>query len=159
MLDLQQRFEAKIIPEPNSGCWLWTAGYFKDSGYGSFRVSTDPRKSNEGAHRVSWKLYRGSIPEGYCILHRCDVRECVNPDHLFIGTKGDNNRDTSQKGRHYTGTRYAAPGELHPMVKLTNENVAHIRASDETGAALARKFNVSQTQILRIRQRKSWRHT
>lgn len=89
------RFEQKYITEPNTGCWLWTAaaGIYGRIGLGSREDGW------EHAHRVSWMLYRGPIPEGMHILHRCDIPLCVNPNHLFLGTHGDNMRDAVRKGR------------------------------------------------------------
>lgn len=91
---LQERFEEKYIPVPEAGCWLWTAavdtyGYGR-IGFGDGLIS---------AHRVSWALYRGEIPNGLCVLHACDVPSCVNPDHLFLGTHSDNSKDCFNKGR------------------------------------------------------------
>ena len=86
------RFERKWTPEPNTGCWLWkgsahTYGYFGHA-------------DEEAAHRVSWTLHRGPIPDGVLVLHVCDVPGCVNPDHLFLGSAGDNSADMVRKGRH-----------------------------------------------------------
>lgn len=101
--DLHSRFEAKFIPEPNSGCWLWVGSTIPD-GYGYFSVATN---KNIGAHRVSWLLYRGSIPDGAHVLHRCDNPPCVNPDHLFLGDHAANVADRVAKGRSYRGKRHA----------------------------------------------------
>src|ERR1700746_1830085 len=97
-------FERHWIPEPNSGCWLWT-GAVARFGHGSFR--------HEGktavAHRVAWKLYRGPIPADLQVCHHCDVACCVKPDHLFLGTQKDNLDDCASKGR-----RPDTSGEMHP---------------------------------------------
>ena len=81
-------------PEPNSGCWLWIRGRM-GTGYGE---TWDGQKVLR-ANRVAWQLFRGPIPPGMCVLHRCDVRSCVNPAHLFLGTIKDNALDASRKGR------------------------------------------------------------
>src|SRR3990167_3892348 len=88
-------FEDSYMPEPNTGCWLWT-GATRYDGYG-----TRPwrGKTSAQAHRIAWEVFRGPIPDGLQVLHRCDVRCCVNPDHLFLGTQLDNMRDMIQKGR------------------------------------------------------------
>ena len=84
---LLERFEEKFIPEPNSGCWLWLADV-NHKGYGRFRVG----KKKPHAHRVSYELYKGSIPDGFDIDHLCRNHQCVNPDHLEAVTRGENLR-------------------------------------------------------------------
>ena len=95
---VKERFWDKV--EKSSGCWMWL-GSKGSHGYG--------QTSNRGgyilAHRMSWELAYGTIPTGMCVLHKCDNRECVNPNHLFIGTKSDNTQDMMRKGRNYTGVR------------------------------------------------------
>ncbi len=96
---LRDRFEASYIPEPNSGCFLWvkaTTGVYGHGVMGRGRRGTGLIL----AHRAAWELYRGPIPPGLLVCHRCDVPCCVNPDHLFLGTYADNNRDMVTKGRH-----------------------------------------------------------
>lgn len=92
---LLERFNSKYIPEPNSGCWLWIGGEHK-FGYG---VMGDENHKSTAAHRISYRLFNGEITDGLCVLHRCDVPQCVNPAHLFLGTKKDNTRDAMKKGR------------------------------------------------------------
>lgn len=90
-------FENKFMPEPNSGCWLWTAS-ITPNGYGKIGIWAGGKKTFI-AHRVSWTLYKGHIPKNICVLHKCDNRLCVNPNHLFLGNKKDNTRDMIKKGR------------------------------------------------------------
>lgn len=94
-----ERFDDKYIPEPNSGCWLWT-GSLNRFGYGKFYA----RGASWLAHRFSYELRIGPVPEQLHVCHKCDVTQCVNPDHLFLGTHADNMRDKSLKGRSRTGT-------------------------------------------------------
>lgn len=101
---LRERFDEKWMPEPFTNCWLWTAGRMV-GGYGSIflrhtGIDWKHRKSVfDGAHRVSWLLHKGPIPEGLRVCHHCDTPSCVNPDHLFVGTAADNTRDSIHKGR------------------------------------------------------------
>lgn len=92
--DALRRFEEKYIPEPNSGCWLWTASTDRTN-YGRLSISG----RFHGAHRVAWMLLRGSIPKGLHILHKCDMPCCVNPDHLYPGTHSQNMVDAVRRGR------------------------------------------------------------
>lgn len=140
---MQERFERHFIPEPNSGCWLWTAGGVK-FGYGMFNVTHEKAVP---AHRVAWEIYRGPIPEGAFILHKCDTPACVNPNHLRLGTQGDNMRDMVRKGR--------APRN---RAKLSAEAVRDIRSSTLSGAALANKHGVSASTVSRTRLRQTSGH-
>ena len=142
------RFSALYIPEPNSGCWLWI-GALGRPGYGSFCISKTPTR----AHRASWLLHNGTIPEGQFVLHKCDVPACVNPEHLFLGTGLDNVRDCISKGR-----AALRRGEANGNSKLTEEDVKTIRASKLTAAAIAQDYEVSAVLIHKIRQRRIWEH-
>jgi hypothetical protein len=93
-IPLLTRFEMQHIPEPNSGCWLWL-GATSPSGYGNIYAFG----SSLRAHRASWVIFRGAIPAGMHVLHKCDTPSCVNPDHLFLGSHADNMADKVRKGR------------------------------------------------------------
>ena len=103
-MTLKERFEDKFTPVTESGCWIWTAT--SDKRYGSFYTGDPDQPKMERAHRVSYKLYKGNIPEGILVCHECDVTLCVNPDHLFLGTHTDNMRDMANKGRAVFRTKY-----------------------------------------------------
>lgn len=140
-LTLAERFSSKYEADPNSGCWLWN-GYLSESGYGRFRLGAEM----VGAHRVSYELYCGPIPAGMHVMHKCDVRTCVNPAHLTIGTNADNVADRAAKGRSYR--RRGAV-----QIILTHENrqfIGHhyLTGDIEFGArGLARRFGVSPGTI------------
>lgn len=134
---LKDRFELGFMPEPNSGCWLWLGGQTRN-GYGVFHPD---RLETDGAHRVAYKLYCAEIPEGYHVLHKCDVPSCVNPDHLFVGTRSDNMKDMWSKGRGIAGR------------KFTREDVLEIKrllASGKSQYQIAAVYGVSQTAISKI---------
>lgn len=134
-------FGARSIPEPNSGCWIWE-GCINTSGYGWM----SHRKRSMAAHRYSYAVHCGPIPNGMMVCHRCDNRLCVNPDHLFLGTNADNMADMATKCR---GT-----------AKLSISDVIEVRRQRETGAtiyAIADRFNVSPSNISYIVRHKSRR--
>ena len=143
----EQRFWQKVAK--TEGCWLWTSPWKKESGYGLFMVSRE-RKAVL-AHRFAWELTHGSIPEGMHVLHHCDVRACVNPEHLYVGTHQDNMRDRTNRGRasHVSG----AAGERHACARLTDAQVQEIRDLRAQGwlqRDLADKFGVYPSHISNI---------
>src|SRR5712664_2411772 len=95
MMTLAEKIEEKLMPEPNSGCWLWLGSVRTSAGYGCLPVNG----RSEGAHRASWMAFRGPIPAGQFVCHRCDVKTCVNPDHLFLDSHAGNMADMKAKGR------------------------------------------------------------
>src|SRR3954462_4514752 len=146
----RERFLAKVCPEPNGGCWLWR-GRGVASGYGMGRFE----RKMYPAHRLAWKFFRGEIGPGLVVCHKCDVRACVNPDHLFLGTMADNIRDMKEKGR-------SPHGDEHSRSKLTAKAVSriktmlahrHMRVSE-----IARAFGVTHATIDCIAKGKTWRH-
>lgn len=163
----EARFWAKV--RKTDTCWLWTAS-LRNKGYGAFAY-TDAQGNlvQDRAHRYSYELHVGPIPEGLFVLHKCDVPACVNPDHLFIGTKAENVRDMVAKGRHVPGGTHTEVmnckykrGERHHNAKLTAETVIGIRelhsAGDISLAELARRFGISQPSAYRIVKRLRWTH-
>lgn len=148
---LRERFDAKWMPEPMSGCWLWTGAV------SGMRPSfgTTPG-TQEMAYRVSWQLHRGNVPAGLYVCHRCDVPMCVNPDHLFLGTQADNLADMANKGRGH-GTCKNRSVALY-KVKLTADDVRMIRADPRPTRAVGLDYGVTQANISAIRSGKTWRH-
>lgn len=148
-------FAMRHMPEPNSGCWLWTGSYMQQ-GYGVFYSKWTGEKVATLAHRASWELHSGAIPEGMCVCHRCDNPACVNPDHLFLGTNQDNVDDKVKKGR-----QSRLPGERNPKAKLTEGEVSSIRLSLAAGADtvdLALRYGVTLGTIHHIAKRLTWKH-
>ena len=148
-LTLRERFLTKVCPDASSGCWLWQ-GEVRPDGYGV--TSLDGRELR--AHRVAWMLFRGEIAPGVVVCHKCDVRACVNPEHLFLGTVADNSQDMLNKGR-------SSRGERHHSAKLTEDQVSRIKTMLAEGrlyiSEIAREFGVTPSTIQGIKQGKSWR--
>lgn len=138
-------------------CWIWEGGLFTN-GYGQFRVGRKKVK----AHRFSWIISGGFIPDGYILLHKCDNPQCVRPDHLFLGTHKDNSLDRDRKNRGAKGPNLAkgSPGELNGSAKLTQTEVFEIRQlRDNEGFSyneLSSLFDISPSQIANIIKERSW---
>lgn len=139
------------VPENMTGCWAWLGSSLKSSGHGQWRSAAG---KPELAHRAAWRLLKGPIPDGMCVLHRCDNPFCVNPAHLFIGTQSDNALDMWNKGRANPGV---SRGEAHGMSIFKEDQIRAIRASTKSGPALAKEFNCSTTTIYDIKNFKIWK--
>lgn len=140
------RFWSFVKTEGQDACWLWTGT--KSHGYGYF--------DKMRAHRFSWALEHGTIPPRILVCHRCDVKACVNPAHLFLGTTRDNARDAAKKGR-------LSRGEQNNKSKLSEAAVRNIRASVTPDyhngvAALARRYGVSASAVKLIVHNRTWKH-
>lgn len=142
-----RRFEAFIYTEPNTGCHLW-GGSLDPTGYGAFSLGKHKKKNS---HRVAWEIAHGPIPHGMFVCHHCDVRWCVNPVHLFLGTPQDNIADMAAKGR-------ICWGETSYLARLTTADVLHVRANPDGLSApeLAAQHGVTSRQIYRLRRGQSW---
>ncbi len=150
--EIQRRFWAKV--NKTDGCWLWIACK-ATCGYGRFNF----RGRINNAHRVSWIITNGEIPNGLWVLHKCDVRLCVNPNHLYLGTAKDNAHDKELRNPplKYRATMF---GETHPGAKLTECNVKEIRSLYPlmTQRALAERFGVRRGTIVSVLRRENWSH-
>lgn len=145
---LKERWSAYVTQ--GSGCWEWS-GYKDSNGYGRLNIEGKPVL----AHRLSWEIHRGPLSSEDHVCHRCDNPSCVRPEHLFLGNQAANMADKMAKKRHRYGV---SRGENHGCSKLTAEQVLEIRAAEGTVSAIARRFQMSRTQVRDIRDRKSWRH-
>jgi hypothetical protein len=143
MENLIDKLKARLVEK--DGCWIWTGALTE--GYGQI--------CHDGyvlfTHRVAYALWKGPIPEGFFVCHRCDVRACCNPDHLFAGTHADNVSDMCSKGRE-------ARGQRHGRSKLTDDAVREIRTTVGNTKALAKKFGVDRTLIQQVRRGQIWGH-
>jgi len=145
------RFWEKVECKKKDDCWEWQAN--QASGYGKFF----DKGHGYLAHRYSWIIHFGKIPNGMYVLHKCDNKLCVNPNHLFLGTSQDNTQDMIRKNRH----NYLKGSEL-PQAKLNEKDVMKIRQLYNSGIynqpQLAEKYNVDQSMISYIVNRKYWKH-
>lgn len=161
--DISERFWDKVTK--TDGCWVWN-GSRQPFGHGTLHVGGRAGR-HQLAHRISWELHYGAIPEGAYVLHRCDTPWCVRPDHLFTGSHADNQRDMKDKGR-------AAKGERKKGAKVTGNQVREIRNRyagrklDPNGRAwkndpnsilvIAKDYGVAMETIFDIVKRRTWKH-
>ena len=144
---MTDRFTPKYVKEPNSGCWLWTAATGK-GGYGVFRH----RRQTMQAHRASWDIHNGPIPDGAWVLHHCDTPPCVNPAHLFLGDHDANMADAARKGRNAHGSK--APHSI-----LTEAQAGQIKGllnQGRTVREVADQIGVDYRLVDNIKRGKNW---
>lgn len=146
---IEIRFQRYVMPEPNSGCWLWMGGAHRKTGYGAFNICKGKQAS---AHRISWEIHHGPIPEGLCVLHRCDTPPCVNPQHLFLGTDQDNSDDCAKKQRHRHGSH-------HKNSKITDDIAINIRQDPRSLKKISASLGVSARLVFNIKHNMAWKHT
>jgi len=147
MAPYNERFEDCILPEPNSGCWLWDGGIRSKRGYYAILF----KGKMHLVHRFAYERYRGPIPPNTLVCHSCDVRCCVNPDHLFLGTPADNTTDMIRKGR-------MPRGEKRGHAKLTTKQVQEIKAATTSSRLAGKRYGVDASIIRRIRRGEIWTH-
>ena len=141
----EERFWAKVNKNTESGCWEWEASC-NQYGYGQF---SDINGKTIKAHRYSYELNKGPIPEGMCILHSCDNRRCCNPNHLSVGSHLENYHDMLNKNRqHYKNI-------------LNSEKVKNIKIRLQSGEFyknIAKEFDIPSVTVYHIKTGKTWAH-
>jgi len=147
----EERFWEKVEKIEN-GCWLWTAAT-DQKGYGMIGIGAT---KTYRAHRISYEMVKGKIPDGLQMRHQCHTPACVNPDHLLVGTALQNTQDSIKAGR-----RWYCKGSAHGRSKLTEKDVKKIRIllhHNLQQVHIAKRFGVSQTAIWKIRTNSLWSH-
>ena len=142
------RFWSKV--NKTDTCWLWTASSRTD-GYGVIGIEG----KTKSAHRVSWQLTYGDIPDGLYVCHHCDNKLCVNPNHLFLGTAKDNTQDMIQKGRR--GGCYRLEGWMVPIIRKMLTSASKSGRGLWTHKRIGEIFNVSRNTISNISINTTWR--
>lgn len=152
----QARFWSKVRVKAPEECWEWT-GSKSEFGYGQTRQIINANGRTTLAHRVSWELKHGPIPNDQWVLHKCDNPPCVNPDHLFIGSQKDNMQDCKSKGR-----MICAKGEMAGNVILTSESVKAMRQAFRSGTQTMRQlgiqYGVTADAAYRVIRGINWKH-
>lgn len=151
-----KRFWDKV--HKTEDCWLWLCDK-NQLGYGRFAI----KNSKYAAHRVSYQLAKGLIPEGFFVLHRCDTPDCVNPSHLYVGNQKDNMRDMMDRERQWwqKNPSLIKRGEQVASAVLTEKQVKEIRIRNdngESGNSLAREYGIGKSTVKHILNRRSWKH-
>lgn len=146
---LEQRLRHHSTVCPDTGCWLWTAATIRD-GYGKLQY----KGKTQRAHRLSYQVFVGPIPDGLCVLHSCHTPSCINPSHLRAGTHQDNMDDRGGAGRNVRGER-------HSLAKLTTADaleVGRMLREGKTQKFIADRFGVSQKIVWNILHGRAWTH-
>jgi hypothetical protein len=146
-MTMEDRFWEKV--KKGNGCWEWQGALSKQWQYGMFRVNA--ARPTVKAHRVSWEINVGQIPEGVNVLHKCDNPKCVRPDHLFLGTIGDNNQDMTLKERHgrmlFTHEQVR---QIRELKKARGRSLSHQMIADQ--------FGVSKSTITHMLTGRNWKY-
>lgn len=156
-----ERFWPKVDVAGPDDCWEWQGARFP-SGYGFIHAGAlyTSNKRFVKAHRLSWEIHNGPLPPGANVLHHCDNPPCVNPAHLYMGTRADNARDRGQRMR---GREHRQRGESNRNARLTEADVRAIIAELQklprrSQTSIAAQFGIKQAQVSRIMRRENWTH-
>lgn len=147
-----ERFWRHVNKAEPDKCWEWTA-FRSKKGYGRLQ-SIDSNGGSSAAHRFSYELHNGPIPDGLIVMHKCDNPPCCNPSHLQVGTHKENTHDMMRKGR---GNWVGSKGSKNGNSILTEEIVLEIKYGKEMGSVLAKRHGVSQSTISAIRKGRIWK--
>lgn len=150
-MDIRAYIEERSIPVPFAGCWIWL-GELNWKGYGQVRLP-EPGRSRprwSRAHRLAYQAYKGAIPDKTIVRHSCDVRCCVNPDHLSPGTPLTNTADMMRRGRQRGGIHKLTDLDVDQILRATDANV-------ETHRAIAARFGISTSRVWQISKTRSKR--
>lgn len=138
---LKNNITTRVDIDEETGCWNFN-GCIQSNGYGRITF----KRKTKGAHRWSYEAFNGEIPVGLDVCHRCDNRKCVNPSHLFVGTRKVNMVDAKEKGR-------VANGEKLPQAKVFGEKLAEMLLRITSGDKyidIARDFNMTPQNVGKI---------
>jgi hypothetical protein len=150
-------FVQNYIEEPNSGCFLWL-GFVNEAKPNYPQAMAVHNGRPIPAARRSWLLHHGPIGDGLCVCHTCDNPMCVNPDHLFLGTRRDNTQDMIRKGRQ-RAPGDTPRGEAHPRAKLNEDLVRKIRAlAGRSAPQIAEDLGISVHNVRNVLRRTVWEH-
>jgi len=146
----QETIRSIVQYDTIGGCWFWSRWLNRD-GYGEIKTVAGVNM----AHRLSYRAFKGEIPDGMLVCHKCDQPSCVNPDHLFLGDTQANMTDMVRKGRsvNWNGRRAR---EANPRAILNSDSAAAIRASKKSTSVLAAEYGVSKTTITSVKTGRTW---
>jgi hypothetical protein len=147
----QEAFLRYFMPGNPDECWSWQGNSRSSLGYGKLTANN----KRYSAHRVSYEIHYGPIPEGMSVCHHCDNPICVNPHHLFLGTQADNMRDASRKNRTTKGSR-SKSAKLKESDIMEIRRLHHLEGMPQP--TIAKRFNVTRSCIAHVIQGNSWNH-
>ncbi len=156
VIPLPERIKANSKLDDVTGCWVWTGSVRRSySPYGRTTIGSrsDGTRRSTSVHRLSFETFTGPIPDGMCVCHKCDNPRCVNPDHLFLGTKKDNADDRDRKGRNSPPPRINRTNS--PQAKLSHKDISDILKSSMSSRKITALYGLrSDSHIRTIRRSK-----